>query len=77
MSRKTHHVVPAPKGGWNVIKGGSDKASKHFDKKEKAVDWGREVSKNQKTELVIHKKDGRIQDPESHGKDPNPPKDKC
>jgi hypothetical protein len=76
MATKSHHVVPSPEGGWNVKKGGSDKASKHFDKKDQAVSYGREVSKNQKSELVIHGKDGTIQSADSHGHDPNPPKDK-
>lgn len=55
MQRKTHHVVPPPDGGWNVKKGGSDPASKHFDRKEDAVGWGTEVAKNQDSELVIHR----------------------
>ena len=76
MVRKTHHVVPNPGGGWNVKKGGAEKASKHFDKKEDAVDYARQISKNQGTELVIHKKDGTIQKSDSHGNDPWPPKDK-
>lgn len=67
---KTHHVVHNPKGGWDVKKGGSDKASKHFDKKDDAVDVGREISKNQKTEFFIHGKNGQIQKRDSHGNDP-------
>lgn len=76
MASKTHHVVPSPNGGWNVKKGGAEKASKHFDKKEQAVSYGRQISKKQESELVIHGKDGRIQNPDSHGNDPMPPKDK-
>ncbi|WP_035240808.1 DUF2188 domain-containing protein [Desulfobacter vibrioformis] len=76
MAKKSHHVVPDPKGGWNVKKGGSKKASKHFDNKKDAVSWGREVSKNQDSEFVIHKKDGTIQQKDSHGNDPIPPRDK-
>jgi len=76
LPRKTHHVVPAPDDGWNVKKGGSDRASKHFDRKEDAIKWGTEVAKNQDSELVIHKRDGSIQNPNSHGNDPNPPRDK-
>lgn len=76
MGRKTHHVVPNLKGGWNVKRGGSSKASKTFDKKQDAINYGRKISKNQKSELVIHKKDGRIQMSDSHGNDPHPPKDR-
>ena len=73
---KTHHVVHDPDGGWNVNRGGADRASKHFDRKSDAVDWGREVSRNQGTEFRIHNRDGRISQSDSHGNDPNPPKDK-
>jgi hypothetical protein len=73
--RKTHHVVPSGSGGWNVKKGGADRASKHFDIKTSAIDYARSVSIAQGTELLIHGKDGRIQQADSHGKDPCPPKD--
>ena len=74
MAKKTHHVVPNPAGGWNVKKGGSEKASNHFDNKTDAVDKGREISQNQGSEFYIHGKDGKIQSKDSHGNDPNPPK---
>jgi hypothetical protein len=70
----TRHVVPNPDGGWDSKKGGAERASKHFDKKQDAVDYSRELSKKQKTELVIHKKDGKIQRKDSHGNDSFPPK---
>lgn len=76
MSKKSHHVVPAPDGGWNVKKGGADRASKHFEKKAEAVDWGRDVSRTQKSEFVVHRRDGTIQEKDSYGKDPLPPRDK-
>ena len=71
---KTHHVVPAAGGGWNVKRGGADRADSHHGTKQAAVDRGREVSRNQGTELRIHNKDGRIAQSDSHGRDPNPPK---
>ena len=76
MSRKTHHVVPDSRGGWNVKRGGASRASKHFDTKKEAEEYGREVSRNQRTEFVIHGKDGKIQRSDSHGNDPCPPRDK-
>lgn len=75
MGRKEHHVVPNPNGGWDVKKNGADRASIHTDTKQDAVDKGRDISKNQGTEFVIHGKDGRIQQSDSHGNDPCPPKD--
>lgn len=74
MSKKTHHVVPNPTGGWDVKKGGSEKASNHFDIKTDAIDKGREISQNQGSEFYIHGKNGQIQSKDSHGNDSNPPK---
>ena len=74
--RKTHHVVKSTDGGWDVKKGGSSRKSGHFNSKKEAEYFGRKVSRNQGSELIIHGKDGRIQRTDSHGKDPNPPTDK-
>lgn len=76
MAKTSHHVVPSPSGGWSVKKSGSERASKNFAKKESAISYARGISKNQGSELYIHKKDGTIQQKDSHGKDPIPPKDK-
>ena len=71
---KSHHVVPNPAGGWDVKRGGGERASGHFDTKTQAVDRGREIRRNQGTELRIHNRDGRIASSDSHGNDPNPPR---
>lgn len=77
MSKGSHHVVPnSKKGGWDVKKDGASKSSGHFDTKKDAEKAGRQISQNQETELVVHGKDGKIQRKDSHGNDPNPPKDK-
>lgn len=73
--KATNHVVPSS-SGWSVKKSGAAKASKTFDTKVKAVKYGRELSKNEKTELYVHKKNGMIQEKNSYGNDPLPPKDK-
>ena len=76
MSKKTnsHHVVHNSDGGWDVKKGGASRASGHFDRKQEAVDAGRNISRNQGTEFFIHGQDGRIQRKDSHGNDDFPPK---
>jgi uncharacterized protein YdaT len=74
MARNSHHVVPNPDGGWDVKRSGASRASVHTDTKQQAVDQGREISRNQGTEFVIHNKDGRISRSDSHGNDPYPPK---
>lgn len=73
--RKTHHVVPNADGGWDVKKGGAKRSSGHYDTKRDAEQAARTISRNQGTELVIHGRDGKIQRTDSHGNDPNPPKD--
>lgn len=55
-------------------KGGADRASGHFEDKKDVIRQGREINQNQKTEFVIHNKDGKIAQSDSHGHDPNPPK---
>lgn len=75
MPRDEHHLVPNPDGGWDVKRSGSERASVHSDTKAEAEKAGREISRNQGTEFVIHGKDGVIQSSDSHGHDPNPPKD--
>lgn len=72
MSRKTHHVVPHPQG-WAVRRGGSERASVVTDTKREAIDIGREISRNQGSEFLIHGLNGRIQQSDSHGNDPYPP----
>ena len=71
---ETHHVVPNAGGGWDVKRGGADRASGHYETKQEAVQQAREISRNQQTELRIHNRDGRIAQSDSHGRDPNPPK---
>ncbi len=74
MPRKSHHVVHDPNGGWNVKRSSADRASSHVRTKEEAIDIARKISQNQGTELVIHNKNGRIAQSDSHGHDPYPPR---
>ena len=77
MSVRQTHVVPnSSRGGWDVKSDGASRATKHCDTKQEAMSIGRTISRNQGTELIPHRKDGRIQNPDSHGHDPCPPRDK-
>ena len=40
------------------------------------MEWSRNQAIKEGRELIPHGKDGRIQNPSSHGNDPCPPKDK-
>ena len=77
MPRKQHHVVPNSKrGGWDFKKNSASRASGQYDTKAEAMEAGRRMRQNHHSELIPHRKDGTIQNPDSHGKDPCPPKDK-
>ncbi len=76
MNGNTHHVLPHPQGGWKVVRGGAARASRNFETKSEAVEYAREVSRNQKTELLIHDTEGKIRRAASHGNDPFPPRDR-
>ena len=65
-----HHVVSNPNGGWDIRKDGAERSSGHFATKAQAVDRAREISRNARTELVIHNLDGKISQKDSHGRDP-------
>jgi uncharacterized protein YdaT len=60
--------------GWQVKRDGNKRASRVVDTQREAIDIAREISRNQSTELQIHRKDGRIRQSDSHGNDPYPPK---
>lgn len=70
MAKKSTHVVPNPNGGWDIKQSGGKRSSGHFDNKKTAVDRARDISRNKQSELVIHNKDGKIGQKDSHGNDP-------
>ena len=76
MSRDTHRIMPH-EDGWQVKRDGGQRASRVTDTKAEAEKLGRQISRNQETELQVHGRDGSIQRSDSHGNDPNPPKDKA
>lgn len=76
MTRNTQHVVPNPNGGWSVKKGGASKATKTFATQREAISFARKISKNQGSELYVHKRDGTIRSKDSFGSDPFPPREK-
>jgi hypothetical protein len=76
MARDTHRVMPRRGGGWQVKRDGDDRASHLTGTKAEAEKLGHAISRNQETEFQIHGKNMEIQRSDSHGHDPNPPKDK-
>lgn len=70
--RKRVFVVPKRGKGWAVKEG--RETVQEFSKKEEAVRFGRDLAKSAPlSQLVIHKKDGTIQEERTYGRDPFPP----
>ena len=73
--KKDVHVVPHDKG-WATQREGSSRAGSVHDTQREAIERAKEQAKRERTEVVIHRKDGTIRDSDSYGNDPVPPKDK-
>ncbi|MBI4467754.1 MAG: DUF2188 domain-containing protein [Acidobacteria bacterium] len=72
MPRRTPHVVPR-NGNWAVKCENTVRASSLHRTQAEAIATGREIARAERTELVIHGRDGRIREKDSHGHDPFPP----
>lgn len=73
MTGKNQHVVPH-KGGWAVKGEGNKRATSIQPTQGKAAEVARAIARNQESEAVIHRPDGRIRAKDSYGNDPFPPK---
>ena len=71
---KNQHVTPHPAGGWQVKGEGNSKETVRTSTQKEAIDRARAISRNQGSELVIHRLNGMIRDKDSHGRDPFPPR---
>lgn len=74
MTKKDYHVVPKGEG-WALRREGGQRASSLHTTQGDAIAAGKQLAKQEKTELVIHRPNGQIRDSDSYGNDPVPPKD--
>jgi hypothetical protein len=78
---RAFHVVPKS-GGWVVTTSGARRATQQFPRKQDAVQFAEEelkkisFAKRQKTSLIVHGRDGRIEEVDSYSGDPFPPRDR-
>ena len=72
---RDQHVVWHEKG--RAVRGaGNEKVTAVFRTQAEAIDAGRRIAENQRSELVVHGRDGRIRSKDSFGGDPMPPRDR-
>ena len=70
---KNQHVVPYD-GGWAVRGEGNERPTSVHHTQAKAIEAAREIARKQRSELIVHRTDGRIRERDSYGADPFPPK---
>jgi hypothetical protein len=63
------HVVP-DEGRWRVNVEGSDRARSIHDTQAAARAAGREIARRNKSELLVHGRDGKVRERRSYGHDP-------
>ena len=73
MAKKNQHVVPLG-NGWAVKAAGAERATVITTKQSDAISAGRNIAKNNHSELIVHGRDGKIRERNSYGNDPHPPK---
>lgn len=61
--------------GFGVKVQGNSRNSKNFDTQKDAISYGRDIAKDNKSELRIQGRDGKWRDSDSYGNDPHPPRD--
>ena len=62
-------VTPSNEG-WKVKSEGADRAAAILPTQGAAIERGREIAKNSKSELIVQGENGRIREKNSYGNDP-------
>jgi len=75
MAKKNQWVTIHPKG-WAIKGEGNKRATKVTKTQKEAIDIAKKIAENQKSELYIQNREGKIRSKDSYGSDPCPPKDK-
>lgn len=71
IKKNNQHVIPHNKK-WAVHGEGNTRNTVIKNTKNEALKTARRIAMNQKSELIIHGKDGKIKDKDSFGNDPFP-----
>jgi len=64
------HVIRGNNGGWQVRVEGKTRAQSIHNTQAEAAAVGKEIARRNKSELLIHGRDGRIRDRSTFGHDP-------
>ena len=72
MSKNQYVVRNGDK--WGVRGEGNERLTRSFDTQREAIDHGRDIARNQGSELRIQGRNGQFREAWSYGNDPYPPK---
>lgn len=69
-----HTTWDSENNNWKNQREGASRASSRHETKAGATDRGQDLARNSESEWLGHKKDGTINERNTYGKDPFPPK---
>jgi len=75
MAKKNQWVTVHPKG-WAIKGEGNKRATKVTKTQKEAIGIAKKIAENQKSELYVQNRKGKIRSKDSYGHDPDPPKDR-
>jgi hypothetical protein len=70
VSGRNQHVVQR-EDGWSVRGEGAERDTSHHRTQAEAIDGGREIARNQRSELLVHDRQGELRARDSYGGDPS------
>ena len=70
---KNQHIVKRDHG-WAIRGEGNSRDTSRHGTQAEAIEAARDIAINQRSEVVIHGRDGRIRDKDSYGQDQHPQK---
>lgn len=74
LKGRNQHITKRSDDNWQVKGEGASRASFVTTTQSEAIKLGRCICSNQESELIIHRRDGRIRAKDSHGHDPFTPR---
>jgi hypothetical protein len=74
MAKPAVWVVNHPQG-WATRREGNDRVSATYKTQTEAIEQGRIMARQDRTELIVQDRHGQIRSKDSFGSDPNPPRD--
>ena len=70
---KNQHVVKRD-NGWAVLGAGNSRDTVIKQTQLEAIEAAKEIARNQRSEVLIHGRSGKIRERNSYGNDPHPPR---